>query len=58
MTIFPHEMARQVRQTDRRSSQINRRAPKENNLEEETRDTDRDNAQVKNRDRDAQGKML
>ena len=32
--------------------------PKENNLEEETRDTDRDNAQVKNRERDAQGKRL
>ena len=46
-------------QTDGRSeSRITRRAPKEINLEEETRDTDRDNAQVKNRERDAQGKRL
>ena len=57
-SLATHEMARQVRQTDRRSSRVIRRAPEENDLEEETRDTDRDNAQVKNRERDAEGKRL
>ena len=53
-----HEMARQVRQTDIRSPRITKGASRETNLEEDPRDADRNNAQVKNCERDAQGKRL
>ena len=51
-------MARQVRQTDRRSPRITKGASTENNLEEDPRDADRDNAQVKNCEGDDQSKRL
>ena len=37
---------------------ITKRASRENNLEEDPRDADGDNAQVKNCERDAQGERL
>ena len=40
-------MARQIRQNNRRSPRITKRTSGENNLEEEPRDADRDNTQVK-----------
>ena len=47
---------------DSSTSQANRykikRASRENNLEEDPRDADGDNAQVKNCERDAQGERL
>ena len=53
-----HEMARQVRPTDTRSPRITKRASREKNLEKDPRDADRDNAQVKNCERDTQGEGL
>ena len=50
-----HEMVGQIRQTNRRSPRITKR---KNNLEKEPRDADRNNAQVKDREGDAQSKRL
>ena len=47
-------MARQINQTDRRSTRITKRASRENNLEEDPRHAGKDNAQVRNCEGDAQ----
>ena len=46
-------MVGQIRQTKRRSPRITKRTSGENNLEEELRDADRDNTQVKDCEGDA-----
>ena len=51
-------MVGQIRQTNRRSPRVTKGNYKKNNLEKEPRDTDRNNAQVKDREGDAQSKRL